>query len=213
MNCWFKMVVNQLTKKAYIQASVGVDERCWWDSLHHYTTVSLLWLPDMKMVWANNFDRQIQCFFPPVLLPFIPAGFSHLLPWYYMIYFIILLVHRDSRDMSECRRKYGSAWDEYCRTVRYRIIPRVYWGTQRRTLRSWGLFWPKIMAVNAHKIPNMNGLTDWFVFLEPFLKPRILQKKKEVLDSGLKVLQFFEFFDGRKNDSHYIYGCFEELPF
>eukprot|EP00064_Thunnus_orientalis_P010936 superscaffoldBa00001528_g10965 len=56
----------------------------------------------------------------------LPCGFSHLLPWYYMIYFIILLVHRDSRDMNECRRKYGSAWDEYCRTVRYRIIPRVY---------------------------------------------------------------------------------------
>ncbi|KAJ4920940.1 hypothetical protein JOQ06_016535 [Pogonophryne albipinna] len=56
----------------------------------------------------------------------LPCGFSHLLPWYYMIYFIILLVHRDSRDMSECRRKYGSAWDEYCRTVPYRIIPRVY---------------------------------------------------------------------------------------
>ncbi|XP_076021483.1 delta(14)-sterol reductase LBR isoform X2 [Genypterus blacodes] len=56
----------------------------------------------------------------------LPCGFSHLLPWYYMIYFIILLVHRDSRDMSECRRKYGSAWDEYCQTVRYRIIPRVY---------------------------------------------------------------------------------------
>ncbi|XP_029352873.1 delta(14)-sterol reductase LBR isoform X1 [Echeneis naucrates] len=56
----------------------------------------------------------------------LPCGFSHLLPWYYMIYFIILLVHRDSRDMSECRRKYGSAWDEYCRTVRYRIIPCVY---------------------------------------------------------------------------------------
>ncbi|KAM8846800.1 delta(14)-sterol reductase LBR isoform 2-T2 [Synchiropus picturatus] len=56
----------------------------------------------------------------------LPCGFSHLLPWYYMIYFIILLVHRDSRDMKECRRKYGSAWEEYCRTVRYRIIPRVY---------------------------------------------------------------------------------------
>uniref|UniRef100_A0A8C9X999 Delta(14)-sterol reductase LBR n=1 Tax=Sander lucioperca TaxID=283035 RepID=A0A8C9X999_SANLU len=56
----------------------------------------------------------------------LPCGFSHLLPWYYMIYFIILLVHRDSRDMTQCRRKYGSAWDEYCRTVRYRIIPRVY---------------------------------------------------------------------------------------
>lgn len=56
----------------------------------------------------------------------LPCGFSHLLPWYYMIYFIILLVHRDSRDMQQCRRKYGSAWDEYCQTVRYRIIPSVY---------------------------------------------------------------------------------------
>lgn len=56
----------------------------------------------------------------------LPCGFSHLLPWYYMIYFIILLVHRDSRDMSDCRRKYGSAWEEYCRTVPYRIIPRLY---------------------------------------------------------------------------------------
>ncbi|XP_033846295.1 delta(14)-sterol reductase LBR [Periophthalmus magnuspinnatus] len=56
----------------------------------------------------------------------LPCGFTHLLPWYYMIYFIILLVHRDSRDMSECRRKYGLAWDQYCRTVPYRIIPRIY---------------------------------------------------------------------------------------
>ncbi|KAM4713739.1 delta(14)-sterol reductase LBR isoform 2-T4 [Anableps anableps] len=56
----------------------------------------------------------------------LPCGFSHLLPWHYMIYFFILLVHRDSRDMNECRRKYGSAWDEYCRTVRYRIVPHVY---------------------------------------------------------------------------------------
>ncbi|XP_072218718.1 delta(14)-sterol reductase LBR isoform X2 [Leuresthes tenuis] len=56
----------------------------------------------------------------------LPCGFSHLLPWHYMIYFIILLLHRDLRDTCECRKKYGSAWEEYCRTVRYRIIPRVY---------------------------------------------------------------------------------------
>ncbi|XP_043961559.1 delta(14)-sterol reductase LBR isoform X2 [Gambusia affinis] len=56
----------------------------------------------------------------------LPCGFSHLLPWFYIIYFFILLVHRVSRDMIACRRKYGSAWDEYCRTVRYRIIPGVY---------------------------------------------------------------------------------------
>ncbi|CAL8395582.1 unnamed protein product [Arctogadus glacialis] len=56
----------------------------------------------------------------------LPCGFGHLLPWYYMIYFVILLVHRDARDTSDCRRKYGSAWDDYCRAVPYRIIPGVY---------------------------------------------------------------------------------------
>uniref|UniRef100_H3CEM2 Delta(14)-sterol reductase n=1 Tax=Tetraodon nigroviridis TaxID=99883 RepID=H3CEM2_TETNG len=56
----------------------------------------------------------------------LPCGFQHLLPWYYMIYFLILLVHRDSRDMSECRRKYGRAWEEYCRTVRFRLVPHLY---------------------------------------------------------------------------------------
>lgn len=61
-----------------------------------------------------------------MLLLLSPAGFSHLLPWYYMIYFIILLVHRDSRDMSECRRKYGCAWEQYCQAVRYRLIPHLY---------------------------------------------------------------------------------------
>ncbi|CAF91793.1 unnamed protein product, partial [Tetraodon nigroviridis] len=61
-----------------------------------------------------------------VLSPLSPPGFQHLLPWYYMIYFLILLVHRDSRDMSECRRKYGRAWEEYCRTVRFRLVPHLY---------------------------------------------------------------------------------------
>ncbi|XP_054900527.1 delta(14)-sterol reductase LBR isoform X2 [Poeciliopsis prolifica] len=56
----------------------------------------------------------------------LPCGFSHLLPWFYIIYFVILLVHRASRDMNVCRRQYGLAWDEYCRTVRYQIIPGLY---------------------------------------------------------------------------------------
>ncbi|KAM6915057.1 LOW QUALITY PROTEIN: delta(14)-sterol reductase LBR [Xenentodon cancila] len=56
----------------------------------------------------------------------LPCGFNHLLPWHYVIYFIIVLVHRDSHDTNACRRKYGSTWDEYCQIVRYRIIPCVY---------------------------------------------------------------------------------------
>uniref|UniRef100_A0A673WXB9 Delta(14)-sterol reductase LBR n=1 Tax=Salmo trutta TaxID=8032 RepID=A0A673WXB9_SALTR len=56
----------------------------------------------------------------------LPCGFTHILPYFYVIYLTILLVHREARDEAQCRRKYGSAWDDYCREVRYRIIPRVY---------------------------------------------------------------------------------------
>uniref|UniRef100_A0A4W5NW62 Delta(14)-sterol reductase LBR n=1 Tax=Hucho hucho TaxID=62062 RepID=A0A4W5NW62_9TELE len=56
----------------------------------------------------------------------LPCGFTHILPYFYVIYLSILLVHREARDEAQCRRKYGSAWDDYCREVPYRIIPRVY---------------------------------------------------------------------------------------
>ncbi|XP_064196327.1 delta(14)-sterol reductase LBR [Anguilla rostrata] len=56
----------------------------------------------------------------------LPCGFSHLLPYYYLIYFTILLIHRDARDERQCKKKYGFAWEEYCREVRYRIFPGVY---------------------------------------------------------------------------------------
>uniref|UniRef100_A0A4W5QE38 Delta(14)-sterol reductase LBR n=1 Tax=Hucho hucho TaxID=62062 RepID=A0A4W5QE38_9TELE len=56
----------------------------------------------------------------------LPCGFTHILPYFYVIYLTTLLVHREARDEAQCRRKYGSAWDDYCREVRYRIIPRVY---------------------------------------------------------------------------------------
>ncbi|XP_018592448.1 delta(14)-sterol reductase LBR [Scleropages formosus] len=56
----------------------------------------------------------------------LPCGFSHILPYFYIVYFTCLLIHRDARDEKQCRRKYGSAWNEYCRQVRYRIFPGIY---------------------------------------------------------------------------------------
>lgn len=53
-------------------------------------------------------------------------GFSHLLPYFYIIYFTILLIHREDRDERQCRAKYGLAWDTYCRRVPYRIFPYIY---------------------------------------------------------------------------------------
>lgn len=46
--------------------------------------------------------------------------------YFYLIYFAVLLVHRERRDEEKCRRKYGKDWEEYCKIVKWRIIPGVY---------------------------------------------------------------------------------------
>ncbi|XP_032174990.1 delta(14)-sterol reductase LBR isoform X2 [Mustela erminea] len=56
----------------------------------------------------------------------LPCGFKHILPYFYVIYFAVLLVHREARDERHCRRKYGLAWEKYRRHVPYRIIPYIY---------------------------------------------------------------------------------------
>lgn len=56
----------------------------------------------------------------------LPCGFTHLLPYFYVIYFTVLLIHREARDEHQCRRKYGLAWEKYCQRVPYRIFPYVY---------------------------------------------------------------------------------------
>ncbi|OMH85727.1 7-dehydrocholesterol reductase [Zancudomyces culisetae] len=48
------------------------------------------------------------------------------IPFYYLFYMTVLLVHRISRDNDRCRLKYGVYWDEYCRRVPYKLIPYVY---------------------------------------------------------------------------------------
>uniref|UniRef100_A0A7N6FM75 Delta(14)-sterol reductase TM7SF2 n=1 Tax=Anabas testudineus TaxID=64144 RepID=A0A7N6FM75_ANATE len=56
----------------------------------------------------------------------LPCGFSNLLPYFYVIYFTVLLIHREARDERQCRAKYGLAWDTYCRRIPYRIFPYIY---------------------------------------------------------------------------------------
>eukprot|EP00128_Syssomonas_multiformis_P012924 Colp12_sorted_trinity150504_noHs@33677 len=56
----------------------------------------------------------------------LPCGFSHVIPYFYPIYFAVLLIHRERRDDHQCRIKYGSDWDRYCKVVRSRIIPGLY---------------------------------------------------------------------------------------
>lgn len=56
----------------------------------------------------------------------LPCLFGSLLPWYYPIYFAILLAHRERRDHHLCGEKYGADWDVYCEKVPWRIVPGVY---------------------------------------------------------------------------------------
>lgn len=56
----------------------------------------------------------------------LPCGFTSILPYFYVIYFAGLLIHRERRDDHKCSAKYGAAWDKYCQRVPYRIIPYVY---------------------------------------------------------------------------------------
>ena len=56
----------------------------------------------------------------------LPCGFASPIPYFYVIYFGVLLVHRAQRDDEACRAKYGKDWDTYCALVPYRIIPYVY---------------------------------------------------------------------------------------
>uniref|UniRef100_A0A803YD52 Delta(14)-sterol reductase n=1 Tax=Meleagris gallopavo TaxID=9103 RepID=A0A803YD52_MELGA len=56
----------------------------------------------------------------------LPCGFNHILPYFYVIYFICLLVHREARDEHHCKKKYGLAWERYCQRVPYRIFPYIY---------------------------------------------------------------------------------------
>jgi len=56
----------------------------------------------------------------------VPALFSNVMPYTYVIGLTGLLVHRTFRDDTKCREKYGKYWDEYCRKVPYKMIPYVF---------------------------------------------------------------------------------------
>lgn len=51
------------------------------------------------------------------------TGFSSPFPWFYPVFFSVMIAHRAMRDIYRCRQKYGEAWKEYERRVPYLFIP------------------------------------------------------------------------------------------
>lgn len=56
----------------------------------------------------------------------LPTGFNAPITYWYCVYFLILLVHRQRRDDAACRKKYGKDWETYTRLVPWKILPYVY---------------------------------------------------------------------------------------
>ncbi|KAL2862802.1 ergosterol biosynthesis ERG4/ERG24 [Aspergillus lucknowensis] len=53
------------------------------------------------------------------------TGFNSPFPWFYSVFFVVMIAHRTRRDVAKCRLKYGEAWKEYERLVPYLFIPYV----------------------------------------------------------------------------------------
>ena len=56
----------------------------------------------------------------------VPSGFTHILPYTYIITLVVILTHRTYRDDEKCSDKYGKYWEEYKSRVPYKIIPYVF---------------------------------------------------------------------------------------
>ena len=91
----------------YIRTAVGslLLTSGWWGIARHLNYLGDLF---MALAWC------------------LPTGFEHPLPYFYFVYMVILLVHRERRDHDMCQAKYGADWDAYCQRVRWRILPGVY---------------------------------------------------------------------------------------
>jgi len=51
------------------------------------------------------------------------CGFRSPFPWFYPLFFTVMIIHRATRDIERCKVKYGKYWEEYKKKVPWLFIP------------------------------------------------------------------------------------------
>jgi len=84
-------------------------------------TVMPMSLPDGSKAMTGLQDGPMT-----IAYPGDAKGWGMIVTYFFMLYFAVLLIHRESRDEAKCRAKYGKDWEEYRKKVPWRIVPYVY---------------------------------------------------------------------------------------
>ena len=103
----------------------------WWGTARHIN-----YLGDWIMAWSYCLPTGLAGYTMvqsavlsnsnKVPVPGEAKGWGMLVTYFYLLYFAILLVHREIRDEEKCLRKYGKDWEEYQKKVPWRLVPYVY---------------------------------------------------------------------------------------
>lgn len=54
------------------------------------------------------------------------CGTTHVVPYIFPLFTLLLLVERSLRVDDNCKQRYGAAWERYCSRVKKRVIPGVF---------------------------------------------------------------------------------------
>ncbi|KAI9846044.1 MAG: erg24, C-14 sterol reductase [Thelocarpon superellum] len=99
----------------------------WWGTARHIN-----YLGDWIMSWAYVLPTGVAGFVvhgsgaSAQVLPGPARGWGMVFTYFYMLYFAVLLIHREMRDEQKCVAKYGDDWRRYKKLVPWRILPGVY---------------------------------------------------------------------------------------
>jgi Delta14-sterol reductase len=102
----------------------------WWGRARHIN-----YLGDWIMSWSYSLPTGLAGYFilsspttatKQTVQPAEVRGWGVLFTYFYVVYFAVLLIHRERRDEEKCKRKYGADWDRYTAKVKSRILPGIY---------------------------------------------------------------------------------------